>query len=319
MTEKHSHGHHHSHGESAPLRALLTALVITAVVFLAELIAGLVSGSLALLSDAMHMLSDSTGLVLALLAMLIGRREASSRSTYGHRRIEVVAAMVNAVIVTAVVVWILIEALGRLGGQHAIDAPLMIGVAVIGLIANALSALVLSRHRDASLNMRGAFLHVLTDMLGSVAVIIAGVIILLTGWTMADTLASVLIVALVAPRSIRLLLDSMSVLLNRVPEGIDTQEVEAQLRSVPGVIDVHDLHIWSTEGVNSLATCHLVLDPRREPDCHVLDVAQERLRDLGIDHSTIQLEEPEHRWHEEFCEPPSALQAPGGDSATASH
>lgn len=312
----HSHGLGGTHTTNAPVRALISALVITGTVFFAELVAGLVSGSLALLSDAMHMLSDSTGLILALVAMLLGRREATKRSTYGHRRIEVIAAMINATVVTGVVIWILIQALGRFGSAHDIDAELMVGVAVIGLVANVLSAAVLVRHKDASLNMRGAFLHVLADMLGSVAVIIAGVVIMLTGWTAADTIASIAIVALVAPRSIRLLIDSVSVLLNRVPEGIDPDEVEGALRMVPGVSDVHDLHIWSTEGVNSLATCHLVLDPDRDPDCHVLDVAQNRLRELGINHSTIQLEMPEHRWHESICDQPIEEKFPGGDSRT---
>ncbi|MDR7329182.1 cation diffusion facilitator family transporter [Corynebacterium guangdongense] len=307
----HDHGHGHGHGfggthtTDAPLRALIVALLITGTVFLAELVAGLVSGSLALLSDAMHMLSDSTGLILALVAMLLGRREVTSRSTYGHRRVEVVAAMINAVVVTGVVAWILIEALGRFTGPRDIDAPLMIAVAILGLAANALSAAVLVRHRDASLNMRGAFLHVLADMLASVAVIVAGVVIVLTGWTAADTIASLAIVALVAPRSIRLLLESLSVLLNRVPEGIDPAEVARRMREIPGVTDVHDLHIWSTEGVTSLATCHLVVDPDREEGCHVLDAAQARLRELGIEHSTIQLELPEHRSHEDICVPPA--------------
>lgn len=322
----HGPGHDHSHGlggthtTDAPLRALTVALVITGTVFLAELFAGLASGSLALLSDAMHMLSDSTGLILALAAMLLGRRELTKRSTYGHRRIEVIAAMVNAIVVTGVVVWILIQALGRFGGDHDIDATLMVTVAVIGLLANALSAAVLARHRDASLNMRGAFLHVITDMLGSAAVIVAGVVILVTGWTAADAVASIAIVALVAPRSVRLLIDSLSVLLNRVPEGIDPDEVEERLRSVPGVIDVHDLHIWTTEGVNVLATCHLVLDPGRdtegEPDWRVLDTAQARLQELGIGHSTIQLELPGHRWHEAICDPPVESRAPGTDNGT---
>ncbi len=318
----HSHSHDHAHGlggthtTDAPLRALVVALLITGTVFLAELVAGLVSGSLALLSDAMHMLSDSTGLILALVAMILGKREVTRRSTYGHRRIEVVAAMVNAAVVTGVVVWILVQAVGRFGGGHEVDAPLMITVAVIGLVANALSALVLVRHRDASLNMRGAYLHVLTDLLGSVAVIVAGVVILLTGWTAADTIASVAIVALVAPRSLRLLVESVSVLLNRVPEDIDPEEVEQRLRTVPGVSDVHDLHIWSTEGVNTLATCHLVVDSEREPDCDVLDVAQARLRELGIEHSTIQLEQPEHRWHEEICDAPEPPRNPGSDTGT---
>lgn len=306
--QSHAHGHDHAHGlggthtTNAPLKALLGALIITAVVFCAELIAGLLSGSLALLSDAMHMLSDSTGLVIALFAMLIGRRQATERSTFGFRRVEVIAALLNAIVVTLVVVWILFQALRRLGSTQEINTTLMISVAVIGLVANAISALILLGQRNASLNMRGAFLHVLTDMLGSVAVIIAGVIIALTGWNIADTIASLVIVALVLPRSLRLLVDSLSVLLNRVPQGIDPAAVETALLGIPEVEAVHDLHIWSTEGINNLATCHLVLAEGRSPNCAVLDEAQSRLRALGIDHSTIQLEHRGHADHEVVCE-----------------
>ncbi|WP_041631781.1 cation diffusion facilitator family transporter [Corynebacterium maris] len=298
----HEHGLGGTHTTDAPLKALLGALIITAVVFLAELIAGVVSGSLALLSDAMHMLSDATGLIIALLAMLIGRRKATDRSTFGHRRVEVVAALFNAVVVTLVVVWILIQAIGRLGSGTEIDTTLMISVAVIGLLANAASALILMGQRHASLNMRGAFLHVITDMLGSVAVIVAGVVIALTGWTAADTLASLAIVALVLPRSLKLLTDSLSVLLNRVPDGIDLQEVERELLEIPHVEDIHDLHVWSTEGVNNLATCHLVIDEGHDSRCGVLDEAQERLRTFGIEHSTIQLEHRDHASHEVVCD-----------------
>lgn len=298
----HEHGLGGTHTTDAPLKALLGALIITAVVFFAELIAGVVSGSLALLSDAMHMLSDATGLILALLATLIGRRKATDRSTFGHRRVEVVAALFNAVVVTLVVVWILIQALGRLGPGAEIDTTLMISVAVIGLLANAASALILMGQRHASLNMRGAFLHVITDMLGSVAVIVAGVVIALTGWTAADTLASVAIVALVLPRSLRLLVDSLSVLLNRVPDGIDLQEVERELLDIPHVEGIHDLHVWSTEGVNNLATCHLVIDEDHDSRCGVLDEAQARLRAFGIEHSTIQLEHQDHASHEFVCD-----------------
>lgn len=298
----HEHGLGGTHTVDGPLRALIIALTITVSVFVAELVAGLLSGSLALLSDAMHMLSDSTGLVLALIATLIGRRAADERSTFGYRRVEVLAAMVNAVVVTAVVIWILVEAIGRIGHNHEIDTTVMIGVGAIGLLANGLSALVLMSHRDASLNMRGAFLHVLVDMMGSVAVIIAGIVIVLTGWTPADTVASLIIVALVLPRSLQLLRDSTNVLLNRAPADVDMNAVEQTLRDVEGVREVHDLHVWSTEGVNILATCHLVLEEDHAPNCDVLDSAQQALRELGIEHSTLQLEEPGHVHHEVVCD-----------------
>lgn len=315
----HDHGHgprsphgHHSHAPTGSLRALTVVLALTGTIFFAELIGGLISGSLALLSDAMHMLSDSTGLIIALVAILIGRRSATDRATYGHRRVEVLAAMLNATAVTAISVWIVVSAVARLGGHHPIDTGLMLVVAVIGLAANAVSAVILVRRQHDSLNMRGAYLHVLSDLIGSIAVIVAGLIIRFTGWLPADTIASLFIAALVLPRALRLLWESVSVLLNRVPRGVDTQEVETALREVPGVVDVHDLHIWSTDGTEPLATCHLVVADERPvtlcgvegeqcAECPVLDSAQARLRDFGITHSTIQLERAGHARHEEVC------------------
>lgn len=308
-SDNHEHDHEHglggTHTLSAPLRALALAFGITATIFFAELIGGLLSGSLALLSDAMHMLSDAAGLIIALLAALIGQRAASARATFGYRRVEVLAAMVNALVVTGVVVWILVQAVARLGGHHEIDTDAMLIVAVIGLVANALSAWVLARHRADNINIRGAFLHVIADMLASVAVIIAGLVIRWTGWTPADTIASLAIVAIVLPRSLTLLWHTVEVLLERVPRGIDPAEVHRALTALPGVVAVHDLHIWSTDGVTPLASCHLVIEesciaPER---CSLLADAQDALRPFGISHSTIQLEHPGHLVEEQICGP----------------
>lgn len=296
--------HDHDHGHSdAPLRALAVTVGITGTVFLAELIGGLVSGSLALLSDAMHMLSDAAGLIIALLAAVVGKRAASASATFGYRRAEVLAALFNALAVTGVVVWILVQALGRLGGHHDIDTTLMLGVAVVGLVANAVSAWVLSRYREDNLNIRGAFLHVIADMLGSVAVIIAALVIRYTGWAHADTVASLAIVAFVLPRSLSLLWQTLGVLMEKAPRGVDTRAVERALTRLPGVIAVHDLHIWSTDGQTPLATAHLVVDQACVPagECGILGAAQQALRELHIEHSTIQLEHPGHVEHEAVC------------------
>lgn len=303
-THTHGHGHSHEHGHdhsyvNTPLKALAIAATVTGVIFFAELVGGLVSGSLALLSDAMHMLSDAAGLIIALLAAVVGNKAASSKATYGYRRVEVLAALFNAIAVTLVVVFIVVQAVRRLGSDYEIDTGMMLVVAVIGLVANAISAWVLSSQQNNSLNVKGAFLHVMADLLGSVAVIIAGLIIRFTGFTFADTMASLLIVAFVLPRALGLLWKTIEVLLERVPRGVDLHEIEKALNALPQVMMVHDLHVWTTDGVDVLATAHLVV---QEHDYRVLDLAQEALREFGIEHSTIQLEHPNHIQHEEFCD-----------------
>lgn len=297
-----SHAHHHHHGpsQSTPLKALCAALAVTGVVFFAELIGGWVSGSMALMADAMHMLSDAAGLIIAVAAVMAGRRQATARATYGYRRIEVLAALVNAVTVIVISIFIVIEALRRLHAPAEVDAPTMLVIAVIGLVANALSAWILSRHREASVNVEGAFLHVVVDMLGSVAVIAAAVVIHVTGLRAADVVASIIIAALVIPRAWQLLSNSAKVLLEQVPHGFEVEAVEPALRALDGVNDVHDLHLWSLDGAHVLATAHLVIADTADPGM-LLDQAQHCLERLGIDHSTIQLERPEHVDHERIC------------------
>ncbi|WP_018295729.1 cation diffusion facilitator family transporter [Corynebacterium lubricantis] len=302
-THSHTHDHGHDHGidpQTASLRALITALTITGTIFFAELIGGWISGSLALMADAMHMLSDATGLIIAVIAVLIGRKTATSKATYGYRGVEALAAAVNALTVAVVAVWIVVAAIMRLNSHTPIDTAMMGWIAVIGLLANLASAWVLSRQRKNSLNVEGAFLHVLTDMLGSIAVIIAAVVIHFTGFTAADTIASLIIAALVLPRALQLLRTSVDVLLDKVPAGFEVGEIESSLSDIPHVDAVHDLHVWSVSGSEALATCHLVVDGE-VPSGPLLDEAQQRLRELGINHSTIQIEQPGHQDHEQVC------------------
>lgn len=296
-----AHDHSHSHAHSGSLTALLISFAMTATIFVAQVIGGLISGSLALLSDAMHMLSDSTGMVIAIVALLIGRKAATSRATFGYRRVEVIAAMLNALVVTGVVATIIYNAVSRLGSEYEIQTATMLGVATVGLVANAVSALILMRRQNDSLNMKGAYLHVLSDLLGSVAVIIAAIIIGLTGWTYADSIASFIIAGMVLPRALGLLRESVSVLLNRAPSSIDTVAVQRAVEALPHVAAVHDLHVWTTDGTEPLATCHVVVADGVHADCAVLDAVQAQLREFDIEHSTIQIERPSHRNHEVVC------------------
>lgn len=300
----HGHAHGHPHGapsaDSTPLSALATALGITSIIFIAELVGGALSGSMALLADAMHMLSDAAGLIIAVVAVLTGRRAASRRATFGYRRVEVLAALANAATVMFISVFIVVEAVRRLHAPAEISEGPMMAIAVLGLVANAASAWVLGRHRSQSVNVQGAYLHVIVDMLGSVAVIAAALVIRFTGFAAADVIASLLIAALVLPRAWQLLRDSTMVLLEQVPAGFDIDAVEPALRAVDGVADVHDLHLWSLDGLSVLATAHLVLQDAADQG-RVLDRAQQALAVFGIDHSTIQLERPGHEGHESIC------------------
>ena len=298
--DAHHHGSAHSHSHAptdAPLRALLIVLAVTGTIFFAELIGGLVTGSVALLADAMHMLSDAAGIIIAVIAVLIGRRASNAQATFGYRRVEVLAALVNAVTVLGISVWIVVEAIRRLREPVEILAGPMMIIAVIGLVANAVSAWILHSQRDNSVNVQGAFLHVLADMLGSVAVLIAGGVIITTGWQYADVIASLVIAALVLPRAWQLMMHTLRILLEQAPPGYDPAEIDALLREVDGVMDVHDLHLWSLDGTSALASVHLVVPEDRDPAA-VLCVAQEALQERGIAHSTIQVERPSHVEHE---------------------
>lgn len=293
----HSHGHSHSAPTDAPLRALLIVLGVTGTVFFAELIGGLITGSVALLADAMHMLSDAAGLIIAVVAIFIGRRAATAQATFGYRRVEVLAALVNAVTVLGISAWIVVEAFQRLSEPVEIMAGPMMIVAVIGLLANIISAWILNHQREHSVNVQGAFLHVLADMLGSVAVLVAGGVIILTGWQYADVVASLVIAALVLPRAWQLMMQALRILLEQAPPGYQPAEIDALLRQVDGVLDVHDLHLWSLDGTSALASVHLVVPEDRDPAA-VLCAAQAALQERGIAHATIQVERASHADHE---------------------
>jgi cobalt-zinc-cadmium efflux system protein len=265
-------------------------------------VGGLLSGSLALLADAGHMLTDATGLVLALIGASIGTRAASARRTYGMQRAEVLAALSNALLLVGVAVWVLIQAVDRLRSPGEVATSLMLAVAVVGAAANAAGLLLLRRVQAESLNVRGAYLEVLADLLGSVAVIIAAVLIMLTGWTPFDALASLLIFALIVPRAWTLLRDVVDVLLEATPRGVDLDGIRQHMREVAGVVDVHDLHVWAiTSGVPVLSA-HVVIDDaciRDGRSGEVLDRLGECLGGhFDVEHCTFQLEPVGHQDHE---------------------
>jgi cobalt-zinc-cadmium efflux system protein len=301
----HPHGHSHGNGQTGTgrhRRRLVIVLAITAAVFVVEVLGGLISGSLALLADAAHMLTDSAGLIIALLGASLATRAANARRTFGLQRAEVLAALLNALLLVGVSVWVLIQAVDRFQEPGRIDTGLMLLVAVVGAVANTAGLLILRRGQAESLNLRGAYLEVLGDLAGSVAVIVAAVLITVTGWTRFDALASLVIFALIVPRAWSLLRDVVDVLLEATPRGVDLDEVRRHILDVRGVVDVHDLHAWTiTSGVPVLSA-HVVVDDaciERGQTGLVLDRLGECLQGhFDVEHCTFQLEPVGHRDHE---------------------
>lgn len=275
-------------------KALQIALSITIVFLAAEVIGGILTHSLALLADAGHMLTDVASLALALIAMKFAARPATPEKTYGYYRTEILAALVNGMTLVLIALYVFYEAVQRIQSPPEVKSLPMLAVAVFGLLANVASAYVLSRSKGQSLNLRGAWLHVMADALGSVGAITAGLIMLATGWYLADPLISIFIGLLILFSSWRLLRDSVNILMEGVPPHIDLKALEATLNMVPGVAHIHDLHVWTvTSGFQALSA-HVVI----EDDVN-MDRAQEILYELhsavhqgfGIEHTTIQLEE----------------------------
>ena len=283
-------------------RRLAAVLAITVGVLVLEVVGAAVSGSLALLADAGHVLTDAAGLALALVAAVLSTRAGTDARTWGFRRAEVLAAAAQASVLLAVGVFVLVEAVRRLVRPGEVEPTAMLAFGVAGLLGNAACVAVLARVRGADLNVRAAFLEVLTDMLGSVAVLVAAVAIAVTGWTRADALASLLIGALIVPRTWRLLRESVDVLLESTPRDVDLADVRRHLLSVPHVHGVHDLHATTVATGLPVLTAHVVVDD----DCFhdgrlagLLDQLQRCVAEhFEVEHSTFQFERSAHAEHE---------------------
>lgn len=284
------------HGSAAGQhwRRLATALAVSATILVVELVAGIASHSLALLADAGHMFADVIGMTLSLAAIAIALRPRTISRTFGLYRLEILAASVNAVMLLGIGVVILVEAVRRLDKPPEVGSSIVITVAALALLANSASLRFLGHGRHTSLNIRAAYLEVLGDLAGAVAVLAAGLVIAVTGWRQADSLASIAIALLVVLRTVSLLRDSVDVLLEATPKGVDLADVERHMLEAPGVRAIHDLHAWTiTSGMN-VVSGHVVLGPEGVPG-DVLDHLGRCLSDdFDIDHSTFQLETPEH-------------------------
>ncbi len=287
-----AHHHHHEHpsARQANKKRLALALVLAAAYMIAEFIGGLLTNSLALLADAGHMLSDVAALGLGLFAVWISDRPSPTHRTYGYYRAEIFAAMMNGASLIAVSIYIFLEAYQRIFQPPYVRGKTMMWIAVGGLAINLAGLCILHRGRQESLNVRGAWLHVLSDALGSVGVILAGLLIWVFDWHWSDPVASALIAVLIVYSAWRLLAESCSVLMENAPKGIDVDAVRGAMVNMPGVLGVHDLHIWSiTSGLESLSA-HVVIDEGRS-HARLLQEVRTMLHDrFGIDHITIQIE-----------------------------
>lgn len=292
----HHHGHHHD-GRGGNQKGLAIAFGITVGIMVLEFIGGLVTNSLALLSDSGHMLSDAASLFLSLVAAWFAARPPSPKRTYGFYRLEILAALLNGVTLVVMAGWIVWEAIERFSHPPAVASGSMMLIAAIGLLANAASAWMLVRKGNVNdnVNVRSAYLHVLGDALGSVGAIAAGLVMWLFGWYAADPLVSVFVAVLILKGAFAIIKQTVHILMEGTPAAIDQTEVKAALAAIDGVIDVHDLHIWTiTSGLDSLS-CHLLIEDGRDAQAilqRAIDVVETHFH---IRHATIQIEMPHIR------------------------
>ena len=287
------HAHSHTHGDARDqVRRLRLALAITATFLLAEAVGGVVSNSLALLADAGHMLTDVAALALSLFVAWFSRQPYEPRRTYGYLRWEILAAFLNGATLLLLSTWIAVEAVLRLRQPESVDSGVMLLIAIVGILANVAAAFILHPASEASLNLRGAYLHVVGDLLGSVATVIAALLVRYTGWLAADPVASILVMLLIVRGAWRLVRESVDVLLESTPAHIAVGSVRKQLEAIPGIESVHDLHVWTvTSGVVAMSVHAIVREPERHQ--HVLEHVHDAMLLFGIQHVTVQLERRE--------------------------
>ncbi|WP_223608893.1 cation diffusion facilitator family transporter [Chryseobacterium sp. OSA05B] len=270
---------------------LLFVLILSGTYMIAEVIGGLVTQSLALMADAAHMLTDVVGLFLAFIAIKIGERKADASKTFGYYRTEILAAVINAVVLLGISLYVLYEAYQRFQNPPAVQSKTMLIVAGIGLVVNIIGMMILRKDSEGSLNMKGAYFEVLSDMLTSIGVMIAGVIMLTTGWYYADPIISALIGLLIFPRTWRLLKEAVNVLLEGTPKDVDIHKLRQSLEEVPGVKEVHDLHVWSlTSSVNAMSV-HIIRDNRTAQNPLLKTLTEVTTGNFKIIHTTFQIEE----------------------------
>ena len=308
-SEQHSHGSH-DHASATTNRSRLGwAIAIVATVLIVEIVGAVATGSLALLADAGHMASDLIGLIVALVATIVAARPATERHSFGFQRVEVFAALFNGLLLIGVAAFVAIEGVSRLITPDDVQIPPvpLLVVAAIGLIANFAALMMLRGGASSSLNMRGAYLEVFGDLLGSATVIVASLVILFTGFAPADAIASLVIAAMIIPRAVSLLRDVIRVLLQQTPVETDVAEIRSHILAEEGVVDVHDVHVWAVTTGKNIFSAHVVVEPavfERGDSGRLLDRLSTCLSaHFDVGHSTFQIEPAEHAQHEEHLHP----------------
>lgn len=300
---EHNHNQHHDHAHGANKKALTISLILIASFMIVEIIGGVLTNSLALLSDAGHMLSDAISLAVALAAFKMGEKAADSARTFGYRRFEILAAVFNGVTLIVIAVFIVVEAAGRFVNPPEVATTGMLIIAALGLVINIIVAKILmSGDTHDNLNMKGALLHVFGDLLGSVAAIVAALSIMFFGWGFMDPLASVIVAILIAVSAFRILRQSLNVLMEGVPENIDVDTVINTINNIEGVEDAHHLHVWSiSSGMNAISI-HVVVNGKlnvheTQKIIHRID---EKMKHENIEHVTVQVECKHHEHDDEL-------------------
>lgn len=300
------HGHGHSHNDFAALRkksksAMISVLALTFAFMAIEVLGGILTGSLALLADAGHMLGDSAALLLALVAVWFAGRPPSKDKTYGYYRTEILAALFNGLVLIGLSLYILYEAVQRFTHPPEILSGPMLLVAVGGLVVNLISAKLLSSSSSDSLNAKAAYLEVMSDMLGSAAVIAASLIIMFTGWTIIDPIVSALIGLMILPRTGKLIRDCVHILMEGTPDHVNLEKLRSAILTVKGVMDVHDLHVWTITSGRDALSAHVVVDRNADPDAVLKEITHLVQHDFNLHHSTLQVEQAECKSHDGTC------------------
>ena len=297
---EHGHYHHHNHAIERLSTIYIVAVALNLLFVIVEAVAGFVGNSIGLLSDAGHNLSDVFSLLLAMIALKLASSHATKRFTYGHRKASVLISLLNAIILLVAVGAIIVESIEKFFTPTEVNGTLIIWTAAVGIVINGVTAWVLSRQNQHDINTRGAFLHMLADTLVSVGVVVSGIVINLTGWTLVDPIIGLVIAVVILVSTWSLLSESLRMSTDAVPEGFDVDEIKKKIESLEGILNVHHIHIWAISTTETALTCHIVI-----PEAAMLEEVTDRVKTLldgmNIHHSTLELETKSSHCHDQNC------------------